>query len=62
MRKWATCALGLVFASVAVTHAQWLNYKTPGVPRTPDGKPKLDAQAPRALDGHPDLSSVWMHL
>jgi len=41
--------------------AQWLNYKTPGVPRTPDGKPKLDAPAPRALDGHPDLTGVWMH-
>jgi len=41
--------------------AQWLNYKTPGIPRTRDGKPKLDAPAPRALDGHPDLSGVWMH-
>jgi hypothetical protein len=41
--------------------AQWLNYRTPGVPRTKDGKPRLDAPAPRALDGHPDLSGVWMH-
>jgi hypothetical protein len=45
----------------ASTEAQWLNYKTPGVPRTPDGKAKLDAPAPRALDGHPDLSGVWIH-
>ena len=44
-----------------MTHAQWLNYKTPGVPRTRDGKPKLDAPAPRAPDGHPDLTGVWMH-
>jgi len=50
------CAL----ASVTVS-AQWLNFKTPGVPRTADGKPKLDAPAPRALDGHPDLSGTWMH-
>ena len=40
--------------------AQWLNYKTPGVPRTRDGKAKLNAPAPRA-DGHLDLTGVWMH-
>ena len=27
--------------------AQWLNYPTPGIPRTPDGKPNLAAPAPR---------------
>jgi len=62
MKKWASSVLGLLFVSSAVvTHAQWLSYKTPGVPRTADGKPKLDAPAPRALDGHTDLSGVWMH-
>jgi hypothetical protein len=45
----------------ASAHAQWLNFKTPGTPRTPDGKPNLAAPAPRALDGKPDLSGVWMH-
>jgi hypothetical protein len=40
-------------------HAQWLNYPTPGVPRTSDGKPDLTAPAPRAPDGKPDLSGVW---
>ncbi len=40
-------------------HAQWLNFPTPEVPRTPDGKPNLAAPAPRALDGKPDLSGVW---
>jgi hypothetical protein len=44
-----------------VTAAQWLNYRTPGVPRTRDGRPKLDAPAPRAPDGRPDLTGVWMH-
>src|SRR6202521_4379993 len=39
--------------------AQWLNYSTPGVPRTRDGKPNLTAPAPRAADGKPDLSGVW---
>ena len=48
----------LAVAGAVVVDAQWLNYKTPGVPRTSDGKPKLDAPAPRAPDGHPDLSGV----
>jgi hypothetical protein len=55
----ALCLL-LVCASTS-PRAQWLNYKTPGVPRTPDGKPKLDAPAPRTADGRPDLTGVWMH-
>jgi hypothetical protein len=42
-------------------HAQWLNFPTPGTPRTRDGKPNLAAPAPRALDGKPDLSGVWLH-
>jgi hypothetical protein len=41
--------------------AQWLNFPTPGTPRTVDGKPNLSAPAPRGLDGKPDLSGVWMH-
>jgi hypothetical protein len=39
--------------------AQWLNYQTPGVPRTADGKPNLSAPAPRTEDGKPDFSGVW---
>jgi hypothetical protein len=39
--------------------AQWLHYPTPGLPRTPDGKPNLDAPVPRSSDGHPDLSGIW---
>lgn len=53
--------LALSFVFVSAPAAQWLNYRAPGVPRTSDGKPKLDAPAPRALDGHVDLSGVWMH-
>ena len=42
-------------------HAQWLNFPTPGTPRTPDGKANLSAPTPHTADGKPDLSGVWMH-
>ncbi|HEY6341522.1 MAG TPA: hypothetical protein VIY49_08530 [Bryobacteraceae bacterium] len=45
----------------ATLSAQWLNYRTPGVPRGRDGKPNLSASAPRTAEGKPDLSGVWMH-
>ena len=44
---------------VTNTNAQWLNYPTPGIPRTADGKPNLNAPTPRTADGHPDLSGLW---
>jgi len=50
----------LVMFSVTA-QAQWLNFPTPGVPRTKDGKPNLTAPTPRTADGKPDLSGVWMH-
>jgi hypothetical protein len=43
----------------ATAPAQWLNYPTAGVPRTPDGKPNLSAPVPRTPDGKPDLSGIW---
>ena len=45
--------------SVTAAQAQWLNYPTPGVPRTKDGKVNLTAAMPRTADGKPDLSGVW---
>ena len=39
--------------------AQWLDFRTPGIPRTADGKPNLKAPAPRTSDGNPDLSGLW---
>jgi hypothetical protein len=52
-------AMILCAVSVSLT-AQWPNHPTPGLPRTPDGKPDLSAPTPRAADGKPDLSGVWM--
>jgi hypothetical protein len=47
----------LALASLAP--AQWINYPTPGIPRTPAGKPNLSAPVPKASDGKPDLSGLW---
>jgi len=47
------------FLIAPATQAQWINYPTPGIPRTADGKPDLSAPVPKAADGHPDLSGVW---
>ena len=50
--------LAVLLATGAIS-AQWLNYPTPGLPRTKDGKPNLTAPMPPTRDGRPDLSGVW---
>jgi hypothetical protein len=50
---------GLLAILATPAAAQWLNYPTPGIPRTVDGKPNLTAPAPRTADGKPDLSGMW---
>lgn len=53
-------ALAIVLSVVpAPLAAQWLQHPTPGIPRTPDGKPNLTAPAPRTPDGKVDLSGLW---
>lgn len=42
--------------------AQWIDYPTKGIPRTPDGKPNLAAPVPKAADGKPDLSGLWQRM
>jgi hypothetical protein len=54
--------LGVMMLTAVLTPsvaAQWPSFPTPGVPRTPDGKPILTGPAPRTADGKPDLSGLW---
>src|SRR6202522_4710769 len=48
-----------LFASAAVSHAQWPRVASKKLPLTSDGKVNLNAPAPRTREGMPDLSGVW---
>ena len=52
-------ALTVVCATGSTAAAQWLSLPLAGTPRTPDGRPNLNAPAPRTADGKPDLSGIW---
>jgi hypothetical protein len=58
-QRWRGAIGWVLVAASASVSGQWLDYPTPGVPRTPDGKPNLAAPAPRTADGKPDLSGMW---
>ena len=49
----------LVTGTALQLSAQWVDYPTPGLPKTADGKPNLLAPAPKTADGKPDLSGIW---
>ena len=52
--------LTVCFTAMSISaSAQWLNYPTPHIPRTADGKPDLKAPAPKLPDGTPDFSGIW---
>ena len=55
----AAWTVATVLLSVSVASAQWLDYPTPGIPRTADGRPDLNAPTPQTTDGKPDLTGLW---
>ena len=57
MKRFALTAVLMLAATSA--QAQWLKTPTLGIPRDGAGKPNMAAPAPRAADGHPDLSGLW---
>ena len=40
----------MILAMNYAAFAQWVDLKLPNTPRTPDGKPNLQAPAPKAVD------------
>ena len=54
-------ALTALVAGAAPLPAQWPQHQTEG-PRTASGELDLKAPAPKAPDGHPDLSGVWQPM
>jgi hypothetical protein len=57
----AAVLAGLAAATVPA-HAQWLNYPTPGIPRTQDGRPNLSAPAPKTAEGKPSMEGIWTRV
>lgn len=49
----------LVIAFATALPAQWLGMRTPGIPRTANGKADLTAPTPRTPDSKPDLTGLW---
>jgi hypothetical protein len=58
-RRTASLVAVILMITATSAVAQWINYPTPGIPRTADGKPDLSAPTPKTADGKPDLTGIW---
>jgi len=60
VRGWGKAVTVAITALFSVTlGAQWPSFVRPDVPRTSEGKPNLDAPAPRLSNGKIDFSGTW---
>jgi hypothetical protein len=62
MRSAILCSAFILACGLAPSQfasGQWLDIKTPGIPRLPDGKPDLSAPAPKMPDGKTNIAGVW---
>jgi hypothetical protein len=61
--RWRNYFLAIILGAIvpAALFAQWPSYPSPGVPKTPDGKPNLSGPAPKTADGKPDFTGIWQN-
>src|SRR5262245_46249902 len=53
-------SLFIVVGVAFTAQAQWIKLPLPGTTGPKDATRKLSVPAPRASDGHPDLSGIWL--